>query len=455
MTIASTNPSNGQLIRTFAELSPAEIEQRLARAQRAFPAWAGLGFAKRAALLQGLAARLRQDAQRLGALMTLEMGKPIVQARAEIEKCAWVCEFYAAHGAEFLPTRTVATDAAESYVRYDPLGIVLAIMPWNFPFWQVFRFAAPALLAGNTALLKHASNVPQCAMAIEDLFRDCRFPDGVFTNLLVSAATAETLIAHPAVAAVTLTGSETAGRRVAAAAGAALKKSVLELGGSDPFIVLDDADLERAAAAGAQARTINAGQSCIAAKRFIVLETVAKPFLRLFKAQLRQLKVGDPLDETTAIGPLARGDLRFLLHDQITRSVTAGARLELGGEIPAGRGYFYPVTLLTQVRPEMPVAAEETFGPVAPVLVVETDAEAVRLANASPYGLGASLWTQNPAKAHRIAGELEAGCVFINGMVKSDPRLPFGGVKLSGYGRELSAEGCREFVNIKSVWRGE
>ncbi|NLH50286.1 MAG: aldehyde dehydrogenase family protein [Myxococcales bacterium] len=409
MTIASTNPSNGQLIRTFAELSPAEIEQRLARAQRAFPAWAGLGFVKRAALLRGLAARLRQDAQRLGALMTLEMGKPIAQARAEIEKCAWVCEFYAAHGAEFLPTRAVATDAAESYVRYDPLGIVLAIMPWNFPFWQIFRFAAPALLAGNAALLKHASNVPQCAMAIEDLFRDCRFPDGVFTNLLISAATAETLIAHPAVAAVTLTGSETAGRRVAAAAGAALKKSVLELGGSDPFIVLDDADLERAAAAGAQARTINAGQSCIAAKRFIVLETVAKPFLQLFKAQLRQLKVGDPLDETTAIGPLARGDLRFLLHDQITRSVTAGARLELGGEIPAGRGYFYPVTLLTQVRPEMPVAAEETFGPVAPVLVVETDAEAVRLANASPYGLGASLWTQNQAKARRIAGELEAG----------------------------------------------
>ena len=384
--------------------------------------------------------------------MALEMGKPVAQGEAEVDKCAWVCEYYADHAEAFLAEQPRETDASRSYVRFDPLGPVLAVMPWNFPFWQVFRFAAPALMAGNAGVLKHASNVPRCALAIEEIFREAGFPRGLFATALVGSSAVAALIADPRIVAVTLTGSDSAGSKIAEQAGRVLKKTVLELGGSDPFIVLADADLAAAARTAADARLVNSGQSCIAAKRFIVVEAVADQFLERFLAELRSRRMGDPLARETQVGPQARGDLRDSLHKQVEESVKRGAKLLLGGEIPAGKGAFYPPTLLTAVDKGMPAFDEETFGPVAAVIRAKDEADAVRLANDSAFGLGASLWTRDRARAERMAKQIEAGAVFVNALVKSDPRLPFGGIKRSGYGRELSEYGIREFVNIKSVW---
>ena len=448
----SVNPATGEPIRDYPEHDPAAVERLLGAALAAAETWRNLPVAERATALLRLAATLRARREPCARLMTLEMGKPIAAAESEVEKCAWVCEHYAQHGPGFLEPEPVETDAARSLVRYDPLGIVLAVMPWNFPFWQVFRCAAPALLAGNAVVLKHASNVPGSALAIADVFAASGFPDGVFTVLLVGAAAVPGLIVHPAIAAVSLTGSEPAGVSVAEAAGRAIKKTVLELGGSDPFVVLADADPEQAAAHAVTARTVNNGQSCIAAKRFIVEEPAAERFEAALIAGMRALTVGDPLDRAVAIGPLARADLRRDLHDQVLRSVRAGARLALGGEIPKGAGFFYPPTVLTGVAPGMAAFDEETFGPLAAVTRARDADEAIRLANRSRFGLGASLWTADRARGESLAAAIEAGAVFVNGVVKSDPRLPFGGIKRSGYGRELAWHGLREFVNVKAVW---
>ncbi len=452
MAIQTMNPATGEVLRTFEEHSGGEVERRLARAEVAYRQWRGTKFEERAALMMKAADLMRREARRYAELCTVEMGKPIIQALGEIEKCAWICEFYAEKAESFLAPRTVKSDARRSFVSYEPIGPVLAVMPWNFPFYQVIRFAAPALMAGNVGVLKHASNVPQSALAIEEIFREAGFPQGAFTTLLVSSRAVEGVIRDRRVRAVTLTGSEAAGMQVAATAGEELKKSVLELGGSDPFIVLADADVGRAARTAAQARLINSGQSCIAAKRFIVVREAAEEFIEKFKESLSKARVGDPMEESTEVGPLARTDLRGELHDQVTASTEAGASCLLGGEIPDGPGAFYPVTLLTGARPGVAAYDRETFGPVAAVRVVESEGEAVEAANASVYGLGASLWTADPERAAALAGEIEAGSVFVNGLVKSDPRLPFGGVKRSGYGRELAEEGIREFVNVKTVW---
>ena len=452
MAISAMNPATGEVIREYAPMTAAEVETALEHALAAANHWRLLTVSRRANVIRAAAKILSSRVREWARLMTLEMGKPIVQAGSEAEKCAWVCEYYAQHGEAMLARRNIGTDARDSYVRYDPLGVILGIMPWNFPFWQVFRFAVPALMAGNAVLLKHASNVPGCALAIEAIWKEAGLPSGLFQTLLVGAETAESLIADARIAAVSLTGSEAAGRRVAAAAGGAIKKAVLELGGSDPFILLDDADLQAAAQAGAISRTINSGQSCIAAKRFIVVESVADEFVELLRQSLLKMPVGDPMNEKTAVGPLARDDLRRELHRQVTETVSAGATVRMGGEIPEGRGFFYPLTLLDQVTADMAAGREETFGPVAAVMRVEAESAAIHLANSSPYGLGASLWTQNIEKGHLLAARIDAGSVFVNGMVKSDPRLPFGGVKSSGYGRELAIEGIREFVNTKSVW---
>jgi succinate-semialdehyde dehydrogenase/glutarate-semialdehyde dehydrogenase len=454
MPFDSINPATGEVVERFEEDAPAAVEAALGAAEGAFRVWRERPVEARAALVRAAGRVLREDSQRLAQLITREVGKPIRQSLAEVGKCALVCEWYADRAGRLLAPRPEDTEAHETRVRHDPLGPVLAVMPWNFPFWQVFRFAAPALAAGNVALLKHASNVPACARAIHEVFRAAGLLPGVFTTLMLPSSAVEAVIRDPRVAAVTLTGSEAAGRQVGAAAGAALKKSVLELGGSDPFIVLKDADLEKAALVAAQARTLNSGQSCIAAKRFLVEQAVAAQFLELFEENLRGLKVGDPQEESTDVGPLARPDLRDELHRQVVESVALGARLRLGGKVPPGPGAFYPVTLLDQVRPGMPVWEEETFGPAAPVLEVASADEAVALANRSRYGLGASVWTSDHDLARDVARHLEVGCVFVNAMVKSDPRVPFGGIKASGHGRELSQEGILEFVNVKTVWIG-
>ena len=404
--------------------------------------------------MRRLTTLLRERANDYARLMSLEMGKPIGEAKAEVEKCAFGCEFYADNAARFLSEEAATTNARKSYVRFDPLGIVLAVMPWNFPFWQVIRFGAPALMAGNAVVLKHASNVPGCALAIEEAVRDAGFPPGLLRTILVVGSQVEPLIADPRVRAVTLTGSSATGAQIAAAAGRMLKKSVLELGGSDPFIVLADADLDAAAAIAVRARNQNAGQSCIAAKRFIVARGVATDFERRFAKGVDALRIGDPLDPATQIGPLARGDLRETLERQVKESVRMGARVITGGKRWGDRGFFYTPTILADVRPEMPVFREETFGPVAAIMVVRDADEAVTVANDTEYGLGANLWTEDIALAEKLAPRIDAGQVFINGMVASDPRIPFGGVKNSGYGRELSAFGIREFTNIKTVWIG-
>jgi len=452
MSIQSINPATGEVLETFKETSREDLDRSLAAAHAAFLEWRTAPFATRAERMREAARVLRTRRAEYARTMTLEMGKPIVQAEAEVDKCAWGCEYYADHAETFLAEQPRQTDASRSYVRFEPLGPVLAVMPWNFPFWQVFRFAAPALMAGDAAILKHASNVPRCALAIEAVFREAGFPRGLFSTVLVEAPAVAALIADPRIVAATLTGSDRAGSKVAEQAGRELKKTVLELGGSDPFIVLADADVAAAARTAADARLINSGQSCIAAKRFIVVEPVADEFLERFVDELRSRRVGDPVARETQVGPQARVDLRDALHRQVVESVKRGARLLLGGEIPAGKGAFYPPTLLTAVDKGMPAFDEETFGPVAAVVRAKDEADAVRLANDSAFGLGASLWTRDRARAERLASQVEAGSVFVNGLVKSDPRLPFGGIKRSGYGRELSEYGIREFVNIKSVW---
>ena len=454
MAILSLNPATEEIIAEFDAATPAQIESVLETAMTAFDSWRHTSLSQRAELMLRAAKQLRDDRDRLAALVTAEMGKPIAESEAEVEKCAWNCEFYAEHAAEFLADQPKASSATESFIAFDPLGPVLAVMPWNFPFWQVFRFAAPALMAGNTAVLKHASNVPQCALAIEEVFQTAGFPTGVFRTLLIPGSAVAEVIADPRIRAVTLTGSEDAGVAVAVASGRALKKTVLELGGSDPFIVLEDADLETATEAGARARNMNSGQSCISAKRFIVVESVAEEFEARFVKAVGALRVGDPTLRATQVGPLARDDLRAELHDQVARSVALGARVVLGGRPREGTGYFYEPTVLAGVSPEMAVSCEETFGPVAAVLTVRDSDEAIAVANHSDFGLGAALWTADVDRGRRLARNIEAGAVFINGLVASDPRLPFGGIKRSGYGRELGEFGIREFVNVKTVWVG-
>jgi len=452
MAIQSINPATGEILKSFEEWEEGEVTSTLREVDRAFQTWRKTSFGERAVLMKKAAEVLRENREEYGRIMSLEMGKPIVQARAEVEKCAWVCDYYAEHAEGFLRDEIIESDAGRSYVRFAPLGTVLAVMPWNFPFWQVFRFAAPALMAGNTGVLKHSSNVPGCALAVEEVFRKAGFPENVFRTLLVGPSRVEAVIESPFVRAVTLTGSSAAGSKVAMQAGRVLKKSVLELGGSDPFIVLSDADLEEAAGIGAKARTLNAGQSCIAAKRFIVIDSVMDDFLSRFQKNMEALVVGDPLDEPTEVGPQAREDLMLELHDQVERSIALGARLVTGGKPLDRPGYFYPPTIVTEVKPGMPVFDEELFGPVAAVISVKDEEEAVTLANRTCYGLGASIWTKDAVRGERIARQIEAGAVFINGMVASDPRLPFGGIKASGYGRELSHYGIKEFVNIQTVW---
>ncbi len=449
------NPTTGELLRDYPDTPPDEVPAIIEAAATAQRQWRRVPFAERAAPLQRAAALLRQRRDELAQLAALEMGKPIREGRAEVDKCAWACEFYAAQAAGMLAREAVATDARSSFVTFNPLGVVLAVMPWNFPFWQVFRFAAPALMAGNAGLLKHASNVPGCALAIEQVLCDAGLPTALFRSLLVPATAIPAIIAHPGIAAVTLTGSDPAGRAVAACAGAHLKKTVLELGGSDPYVILADADIEHAARVCAAARLINSGQSCIAAKRFVVEKTVLERFSVLLTGHMRAARVGDPLDEATDVGPLARLDLRDELHAQVQGSVAKGARCLLGGEIPAGAGAFYPPTVLTDVAPGMPAWEEELFGPVAAIIAAEDEIDAVRIANDTRFGLGAAVFTGDVARGERLAAdELDAGSCFVNAAVRSDPRLPFGGIKLSGYGRELSHYGIKEFVNIKTVWIG-
>jgi succinate-semialdehyde dehydrogenase / glutarate-semialdehyde dehydrogenase len=454
MRFESVNPATGEVLETFEAFSTSQIDAALNQAHSAFHDWRRRSFAERGDALRKVAAYLRAHKAPLARFATLEMGKPISEAEAEIEKCAWNCEFYAERAEAMLADEPVTTSATQSYVSYLPLGPVLAVMPWNYPFWQVLRFAAPALMAGNVALLKHASNVSRCALEIERVFRECGLPDGVFQTLLVPGSEVDRIIADRRIAAVTLTGSDPAGQAVGGAAGRALKTSVLELGGSDAFIVLEDADLDAAAKIGVRARFQNTGQSCIAAKRFIVVEEVAQAFVERFVAEAAALRVGDPLDPTTQIGPVARADLRDALHDQVQRSVAEGAQVALGGYSLDGPGAFYQPTVLTGVTPAMPAFHEETFGPVAAVTSARDEREAIALANDSQFGLGGNLWTGDVERGKRLAREIESGGVFINGMTASDPRLPFGGVKRSGYGRELSVFGIREFVNVQTVWIG-
>jgi succinate-semialdehyde dehydrogenase / glutarate-semialdehyde dehydrogenase len=449
MNIQSINPATGEVLENFQEMSTSEIDEILEAAETTFREWRKRPFVERTKRMRQAAALLRAGKEKYARTMALEMGKPIVQGEAEVEKCAWACDYYAEHAEAFLAEQPRETDASRSYIRFDPLGPVLAIMPWNFPFWQVFRFAAPALMAGNAGILKHASNVPRCALQIEEVFRESGFPENIFRAVLVGSGKVAGIIADPRIRAATLTGSDSAGSKVAEQAGREIKKTVLELGGSDPFIVLEDADVQKAAA---DARLINSGESCIAAKRFIVVEKVATAFLEVFVAEMRSRKMGDSLDRQTQVGPQARHDLRESLHRQVEESVKRGAQLLLGGRMPESLGAFYPPTVLAGVNKGMPAFDEETFGPVAAVIRARDEGDAIRLANDSPFGLGASLWTQGRERAERLVGEIEAGCVFVNELVKSDPRLPFGGVKRSGYGRELSEYGIREFVNIKSVW---
>lgn len=447
------NPATGDTIAEYDEFTPAELRGAIAATDRAATEWRRVPFAARADRMRSAARILRERSGSFAKLMAREMGKPIAQGRAEAEKCAWVCEYYAEHAESFLAPEHIATDAARSYVAYHPLGVVFAIMPWNFPFWQVFRFAAPALMGGNGALLKHAPNVPGCALAIEQLFRDAGFPDALFRTLLISVEQARAVIRDARVAAVTLTGSTRAGRAVAREAGAQLKKCVLELGGSDPYLILADADLERAVETCATGRLLNSGQSCIAAKRFIVVASMREEFERRFVARMRRATMGDPCADGIDVGPQARADLREALHDQVQRSVAKGARLLLGGELPAGPGFYYPPTVLTDVRKGMAAYKEELFGPVASIIPVKDEAAALRVANDTAYGLGAAVFTTDLARGERIANEeLQAGAAFVNAFVKSDPRLPFGGIKASGYGRELSRHGLLEFQNAKTVY---
>jgi len=449
--IASINPATGETIRTFDPLTDGQIEDRLARAEAAFRTYRHTSYQTRARCLKAAGEILEAERDRLGRIMTLEMGKPIGAARAEVAKCALACRYYVERGEALLADERIEAGGALDYIRYQPIGPVLAVMPWNFPFWQVFRFAAPALMAGNVGLLKHASNVPQCALAIEDVIRRAGFPADVFQTLLIGSSPVSRVIADPRVKAASLTGSEPAGAQVASQAGKQIKKTVLELGGSDPFIVLPSADLDRAVRTAIEARIINNGQSCIAAKRFIVDAPIAAEFERRFVEGMQALRIGDPMEENTQLGPLATRDILDGLEQQVRRSIQMGARLLAGGERLDQPGNYYAPTVLADAPKDSPAYREELFGPVAVLFRVRGIDEAIRLANDTEFGLGASAWTTDAAEQRRLIDEIEAGMVFINGMVASDPRLPFGGVKRSGYGRELSAYGIREFQNIKTV----
>ncbi|MCE9614518.1 MAG: NAD-dependent succinate-semialdehyde dehydrogenase [Lentisphaerae bacterium] len=453
MKIEAINPSDGRLVQVYAEMTPEVVSARIDATHAAWLAWRTTPFTERAALMRAAAALLRKRAPAYAVLMAREMGKPVQAGVAEILKCAAVCEYYAERAEGMLAPESVATDAARSLVMFQPLGVILAVMPWNFPFWQVFRFAAPTLMAGNAAVLKHASNVPGCGLAIGSVFRDAGFPEHLFQSLLIGGAQVDAVIAHPRVAAATLTGSTEAGRAVARQAGAHLKKTVLELGGSDPYLILEDADLEAAADTCATSRLINSGQSCIAAKRFIVVDHIRAAFEPLFVESMRRRRMGDPLQPDTVVGPLARRDLRDDLQRQVQQSIDLGARVLLGCEVPKGAGAYYPPSVLTDVRPGMPACDEELFGPVAAIIPVPDEVAAIRMANASRFGLGAAVFTRDVARGEQLAAEqLEAGSCFVNAFVKSDPRLPFGGIKDSGYGRELGAYGIKEFVNIKTIY---
>ncbi|HVT94226.1 MAG TPA: NAD-dependent succinate-semialdehyde dehydrogenase [Bryobacteraceae bacterium] len=452
MAIVSVNPATGEVLGRFTPLSSADVEAKLGRAASTFSQWRKTSFAERAAILRRAAEILESEKRDLGALMTREMGKTLASAMAEAEKCALGCRYYAEHAERFLAAEEVWTGASKSYVQYQPLGVVLAVMPWNFPFWQVFRFAAPALMAGNVGLLKHASNVPQCALAIEDVLKRAGVPEGAFQTLLIEAPAVEALLKDHRVAAATLTGSEPAGRSVAGIAGSVIKKTVLELGGSDPFVAMPSAHLDKTVAAAVKGRVINNGQSCIASKRFIAAASIYDEFERKFTAAMEALRIGDPMDEATELGPLATEKLRSDLDAQVQSAVSGGARVLTGGKPVSGKGNYYYPTVLAGVPRSSPVFYEEIFGPVAMLFRVQDIQEAIDLANDSPFGLGASIWTQDVEEQKRFIDGIESGQVFVNSLVASDPRLPFGGVKRSGYGRELSAFGIREFVNVKTVW---
>lgn len=451
MGFQSHNPATGEIIASYQEHTHAEVESALKRAVMAQKDWRELGFAARAKPLLRAAAILRRDKEQHSVLMAREMGKPIDQARAEIEKCAACCEYFATHAETFLAVENIKTEATRSYVLFQPLGVLLAVMPWNFPFWQVFRAAAPSLMAGNAVILKHAANVCGCAEAIASIFRETALPEGLFSVALVSSGRVASMIANPAIAAITLTGSTEAGKSVASMAGSHLKKTVLELGGSDPYVILEDARLESAAEVCATSRLINSGQSCIAAKRFIIVRCVRDQFEEMFVEKIRSRKVGNPIDVATQIGPLARADLRETLHRQVQRSIREGAKLVTGGQVPPGAGAYYPPTVLAGVRPGITAFDEETFGPVAALVEAADEEEAIALANATTFGLGAAVFTADLRRGEKVAARLDAGCCFVNDFVRSDSRLPFGGIKESGYGRELGLLGIREFVNAKTV----
>ena len=446
------NPATGELIKDYAEHSDAEAAEIVAQADRAFRDWRTTSFEHRAGLMKLAAAEQRKNKQKYAEIITREMGKTITESLTEVEKCAWVCDYYADNAAKFLADEPIQSEASRSFVAFEPIGVVLAVMPWNFPFWQVMRFAAPALMAGHAGVLKPASNVPGCALALEEVFRRAGFPEDLFRTLMIGSRQVEKIIRHPLVKAVTLTGSEPAGMQVASIAGSELKKTVLELGGSDPYIVLEDADLPKCVAMSVTSRMINQGQSCIAAKRFIVVEPLVKEFEKQQVAIMQSLRMGDPMLPEIKVGPMARMDLLEELDDQVQRSIKAGARLLCGGKKADGRGAFYLPTVLADVKKGMSVYEEETFGPVSAIIPVKNTEEAIAVANDSPFGLGGAVWSRDLKKAEMVARRVETGAMFVNGMTKSDPRLPFGGVKKSGYGRELSHYGIKEFVNIKTIW---
>ena len=453
MTIKAVNPTTGETIKDYQEMPPEQVKGIVEKSHEAFLGWRTTSFAERAGLMKKAARIIRDKAEDYARLMAQEMGKPIKGGRAEAEKCAWACDYYADNAEKLLQPEVVHTDASKSFVTFQPLGVILAVMPWNFPLWQIFRCAAPTLMAGNTMVLKHASNVPGCALAIEDIFHKARFPANIFRTLLVGSSQVDAIIENPLIKAVTFTGSTPAGKAVAKKAGEMIKKSVLELGGSDAYVILEDADIEAAVTTCVASRLTNSGQSCIAAKRFVILESQREQVEELVVRQMRAAKMGDPMEEDTIVGPLARHDLRDYLHQQVLKSIEKGAKCLLGGEIPEGRGAFYPPTVLANVKKGMPAYDEELFGPVAAIISVKDEEEAIRVANDTAFGLAAAIFTRDVAKGERIAvNRLETGCCFVNALVKSDPRLPFGGVKESGYGRELSHYGVKEFVNIKTIY---